>query len=266
MKEEKSQPLFAEERKNRILQLLEENSKILVPELCDIFHVSSVTIRNDLRELEADGRLKRTHGGAIPVDKTSFEPSPSMKEVEHIEEKMKIAAFAAKFIEDGDTIALDTGSTTFELAKCLADKHHLTVVTNDLQIAAYLDAQNDDTQVVLIGGNIRKGFHCTVGSIATSTLQDLNVDKAFMATNAFSLERGFTTPSVQQAEIKMCFLKIASETIMLTDSSKFGKISFIKFADLQAVDRLITDSGMPPRLSTAICESSENIQLNLVEL
>lgn len=264
MAQEKLQPLFAEERKHQILHILDENSKILISELCDTFHVSAVTIRNDLRELESDGLLKRTHGGAIPVGKASFEPSPSIKEVERIDEKSRIAEYAVKLVEDGDTIALDTGSTTMEFAKRLTGKRNLTVVTNDVQIAACLEEKSDDIQIVLIGGSLRKGFHCTVGRLAVDALADLNVDKAFMATNAFSIERGFTTPSDQQAEIKKCFLKIASQVIMLVDSSKMGKISFVKFTDLQLIDKLITDSGLSPRIETEIREAADNIDLILV--
>ncbi len=137
MKASVNQPLFAEERREHILKLLEKNSKILVPELCEVFEVSPATIRSDLRDLESEKKLKRTHGGAILLRKAAFEPNSRLKEVEHIEEKQRIAVCAAQQIDDGDTIALDTGTTTFELAKCLTSKRNLTVVTNDLKISRH---------------------------------------------------------------------------------------------------------------------------------
>jgi DeoR family fructose operon transcriptional repressor len=196
-----SPTLFAEERHAQILLLLQEKSKIRVTELCDIFSVSPATIRNDLRDLEKSGKLKRTHGGAIPMEKAAFEPTTMVKNVENIEIKQKLAAYAANLIEEGDTIALDAGTTMMELAKCLCDRKSITVLTNDIRIAMYLE-QNTKATILLIGGILRHGLDCTVGPIAISSISSLNVDKAFMGANAFSLEKGFTTPDINQAELK----------------------------------------------------------------
>ena len=138
MKPQSEHPLFAEERKGQILELLRQKSKLLVPELCDYFDVSPATIRNDLRDLENERKLKRTHGGAISLEKTSFELDSRHKEIRNMEQKRQIAACAAKLIEDGDTIILDTGTTTLELAKCLSGKRDLTIVLNDIEIASLL--------------------------------------------------------------------------------------------------------------------------------
>lgn len=257
-------PLFAEERKQAIVRLLRERAKITVPDLCDVFHVSPVTIRNDLRDLESDGFLKRTHGGAILPGKTSFEAPSTVKEAEHLEEKRRIAARAAQFVEEGDTIILDTGTTTLELAKRLKNKRRLTIVTNDIKIAAYLEANCEECSIVVIGGTLRHGFHCTVGAMAAAALENLNVDKAFMATNAFSCEKGFTTPSVSQAEVKKLLMRISSEIIMLMDSSKAGTVSFVKFAGIADVDRLVCDTGINPRLLEKLRESAENLEVCIV--
>lgn len=187
MEKQNKSPLFAEERKQKILDLLKEKSKLMVPELCSEFGVSPATIRNDLRELENAGLLKRTHGGAIKVSKTSFELNSYQKKVTNLNEKKAIARIAINYVEDGDTIALDTGTTTLELARLLSSRKNITVVLNDIEIAAYLEnEQNID--VILIGGSLRKGFHCTVGPIAVRSLQGLYVDKAFMATNGISVK------------------------------------------------------------------------------
>ena len=260
MKQNPSPPLFAEERREQIIKLLAEQSKLLVPNLCDIFDVSPATIRSDLRDLESEGRLKRTHGGAIPIGKAGFEPDSHSKEVEKIDEKIKIAVYSAGLIEDGDIVALDTGTTTLELAKRLTDKKNLTIVTNDVNISMYLEA-NSNANIILLGGTVRRGFHCTTGIMTINSLKDLNVDKAFMATNAFSLEKGFTTPSFEHAEVKKAMLSIASQNIMLMDSSKFGRVSFVKFASLGCVDRIVTDKGVGSKTVESILEGNENIEL-----
>ena len=256
MKPNAVQPLFAEERREQILKLLYENMKIMVPDLCALFHVSPATIRGDLRDLEAAGKLRRTHGGAIPVSKIGFEPDSDTKEIEHIEEKQRIAARACTLIEDGDTIALDTGTTTMELAKLLPEKKNLTIVTNDIKIAAFLEA-NTEANIIMIGGTLRRGFHCTTGSMAVEALSSLNVDKAFVASNAFTVKNGFTTPTFEQAEVKRVMLSIASENIVLMDSSKLGRITFLKFADLPEIDRIITDTGASRKMLSAIREADE---------
>lgn len=261
--EERNTPLFAEERKRKILQMLSVQSKIYVSKLCEDFGVSQVTIRSDLQELEQTGLLKRTHGGAIPVSKASYEPSSVVKEVSHRDEKQRIALKAVEFVEPGDTICLDTGTTTYEMAKCLAGKRRLNVITNDLQIALYLEANLEESSIIVLGGTMRRGLHCMVGPVAINSIRKLNVDKAFMATNACTPEKGFTTPSLEQAEIKQALMSIASQTIMLADSSKFGKVSLASFAKLGDVDKLITDSGLYPEMEMAIRGASENTELIL---
>jgi DeoR family fructose operon transcriptional repressor len=243
MDKQNKSPLFAEERKQKILDLLKEKSKLMVPDLCIEFGVSPATIRNDLRELENAGLLKRTHGGAINVSKTSFELNSYQKQVTNLEEKKAIAKLAIDLIEDGDTIALDTGTTTLELAKILSEKKNITVVLNDIEIACYLENE-PDIDVILIGGSLRKGFHCTVGPIAVKSLHGLYVDKAFMATNGISVRSGITTPNVAQAEVKTAMINMASEIMVLCDSSKIGNNSFVQVYPISGIDRIITDDGI----------------------
>ena len=130
-----AEPMFAEERQNQILQLLRRQKKLLVSELCDTFGVSPATIRNDLNDLERQGLLRRTHGGAIAGTKINFEPTSVEKDVANREQKMAIGQAAAELVEEGDTIAVDTGTTTYYLAQALSGKSRLTVVTPDLVIA-----------------------------------------------------------------------------------------------------------------------------------
>ena len=246
-----------------MLLLLRENSKLLVPELCTHFDISPATVRNDLRDLEAAGKLKRTHGGAIPVGKAGFELNSRQKEISHKVEKQRIARLAVSFIEDGDTIALDTGTTTLELAKLINAKQDISIVTNDLMIASYLE-NNSDANVILVGGILRKRFHCTVGPLAQSQFAGLNVDKAFMAANALSLEKGFTTPGIDLAEVKKSLMSIASQTIFLLDSSKFGHISFVRFAGLGEIDKIITDDGVGEAAITQMHAEHDGLEILIV--
>ena len=235
--------LFVEERKMKILEFIEEHRKATVIELCQQFKVSSATIRNDLRDLETAGLLIRTHGGAMVKTKTGLEPDMSLRKVQNLEEKRRIAEAALRLVEDGDTIILDTGTTTYELARLLGEKHDLTVVTNDLPIALLLE-EFESVRVVLVGGMVRKKFHCTVASSFSgmNALSDLTVDKAFMAANGFSLEKGASTPDINHSETKKLMISIAAQVILLFDSSKMGRNSFAIFAPLNKIDAIVTDS------------------------
>ena len=250
--------LFAEERKRKIVETIEQNGKATVDQLCREFSVSSATIRADLRDLQAGDLLTRTHGGAIARVKTSFELDSDQREVRNLQEKRRIARAALGLIENGDTIILDTGTTTIELAKLLGERRDLTVVTNDIAIARTLE-EVDSTGILLMGGMIRKRFHCTVGTRGADTLSGLLVDKAFMATNSFSVERGAMTPDIAQAETKRLMISIANKVILLCDSSKFGKASFAMFATLAQIDTVVAD-----RIPADIMKKLEESEIEVV--
>jgi len=253
--------IFAEERKRMIVELVNAEEKVTVPQLCDRFSVSPATVRNDLRELEAFGLITRTHGGAIRNSRANFEPNAYDKEVAYIREKRDIAAAALQYVKRGDTIALDTGTTLYEFAKRLTDIDDLTIITNDLQIAIYLERYSS-ASIIFVGGSIRRDFHCTVGAKALSDLNGLNVDKAFMASNSISLTKGLTTPNIEMARIKEKIIEIADQVYLLADSSKIGKTSFVRFADIEDVDILVTDAGISP--STLAKFESSNVTVTTV--
>lgn len=237
----KNDTIFAEERRRLIVELVNENTKATVQELCHTFSVSSATIRNDLRSLEDSCLLKRTHGGAISCRSVNYEINSYERAEARLAQKAQIAAKAVSLIKEGDTIALDTGTTTFELAKLLTKFHDLTVVTNDLQIALYLE-QYSNANIFLAGGFLRRDYHCTVGNKALDAVSDFNVDKAFIGANGISLTRGIATPNTDTAEIKEAFITISDRTAIIADSSKFDRTSFSKFADFEDVAMIITDN------------------------
>lgn len=237
---EQSEEMFAEERKQIILDLVNEHEKITVKELCTEFSVSPATIRNDLRALEGYGLLKRTHGGAVSNSKVGFEPVFEIKETEKKNEKRAIGKYALRFLQDNDVIILDTGSTALEFAKQISRELHLTVITNDLRIASCLEKANNIT-VVMLGGIIRKNYHYTLGSLIEDTIKNFNADKVFLGINGLDIERGLTTSSLETSGIKKEFIKAAKSVIVLADSSKFGVAKLEKVADITSVYAVVTD-------------------------
>lgn len=266
MNESNQDPLFAEERKAKIVKLVNEKRKVLVPDLIEYFKMSPATIRNDLRDLEAAGLIKRTHGGAIPSDsvRVGFELDNRRKNVNLLREKEAIARKAAEMVDDGDIIILDTGTTTLEMAKLLKHKRNVTVIVNDIVIAACLE-QFEGISVVVIGGTLRKKFHCTIGPFAVKLLSELNVDKVFTGTNGFSIQKGCTTPDINQAEIKKVMVQISTQVIVLCDSSKLGKNSFVQFAPSNQIDTLITDNKAAPEFIAGASELGIDVQIAIAD-
>jgi DeoR family fructose operon transcriptional repressor len=251
--------MFAEERKQRIVEIINQKKKVTVNELSELFGTSSGTIRNDLTELESLDLLRRTHGGAIINTQTGYERKTVEKAVHRQFEKIAVARQALHHIEDGDTIAIDTGTTTLELARLLTSKHNLTVVTNDLLIALVLE-EHPDITVQLVGGRVRKDFHCLVGPSASDFLAGLRVDKTFLAANGISPQAGISTPDIDTAQVKKEYIKIAEEVILLCDNSKFGRASFIRFAEVADIDLLITDTKAPMDRIGILREAGLNIE------
>ncbi|GGE27589.1 DeoR family transcriptional regulator [Pullulanibacillus camelliae] len=231
--------LFAHERKGQMYSLILENGKMTVSELADNFQVTPATVRNDLQELENMHLIIRTHGGAmIHPEKNIKEMEPDEKETLYFQEKQSIAQAALQYISDGDTLVLDTGTTTLELAKLLHLKKSVTVITNDLQIGLILQ-QSSHIQTHFLSGIIRHHFHYTLGS---DELKAFSVDKAFIAANALDLHFGPSTPDVHLAKLKKQMVSVSDQSILLCDSSKLGKKAFKSFCAIEEIDVLITDN------------------------
>lgn len=234
--------VMAEIRRKEILDLLNAEGHATVNMLCDRFKVSPATIRKDLNDLESMKQLKRTHGGAI-----SMQALPELTSREkmglHAAQKKAIAKKAMEFICPGQTIAIDTGTTTVELAQLMTEMRDVTIITNDIKVAYSLE-ENSKLNIVFLGGTVRRGFHCTVGQAAIDQMSRLHVDTLFLATNAMDADWGLSTPSIEMADIKHIMIKNAHRRILLADSSKMNSKSLAKFALLQEIDILITDSGI----------------------
>lgn len=238
-----SEAIFAEERKERILQIVNREKRIVVPKLTEIFGVSATTIRKDLKELEDSKLLLRTHGGAMCITKSGYEELPSRKGSMMLLQKQAIARSALEFIQDGDTIALLTGTTVMELVKLLRVRSNLTVVVNDLQFAAYLERQTD-FRIYMLSGVVRNNYHYVVSPMRCELLSLLNIDKAFITCNGFTEAAGATTPDLENALKFKEILEHTSTTYLLCDSSKIGLSSFAQIAPAADIGCIITDDGI----------------------
>ena len=232
--------MFAEERQEKLLSILREKRKVAVSEMCEVFNVSGATIRADLRQLEEAGMLTRTHGGAVLRTRASFEQASDMREVVNLTAKERIGQRAAALVEDGDIIVLDTGTTTLHIARHIRDRQNVTVVTNDYQIARELEA-SPTIQIILLGGIVKKGYHCVVSINGRSILDTLNVDKAFMGANSLSVKHGACVADIMLAETKRGMVEHASQVIVVCDSSKLNNTSLAQFAPAERIDTLVID-------------------------
>ena len=230
------------DRKAFILRRLTEKSSVSVSELGEAFGLSGVSVRKLLDEMERDGTIRRTWGGAVGANGSLGEPSFAEKEGRSLKEKQAIARAAYDLIQDGDAVFLDSGTTTVHLARLLAagEKRKVLVCTNALSVAAELQ-RAEDLQILLIGGEFRHRILSCTGSIACEALKSLFFDKGFITGNHFSLERGITTPSLAEAEVKRAVLAASKETFALIDYSKYGGDSLSLVAPISGVGTLITD-------------------------
>ena len=233
-------------RKEALLKLLTQKSMVSVSELSGLFHLSEVSIRKLLVQMEAEGSLKRTWGGAVSAHGSLSEFSHEEKAALNLEEKKAIAKTAYDCIANGEAIFLDSGTTTLELARLIAkgDKRDIMIVTNALNIAMEFHLA-EDIEVMLIGGHFRHKILCCTGFFALEALKHLFFDKGFVTGNHFTPERGFTTPSLQEAEMKRKVLEVSKESYILMDSSKYGNDSLSLIVPCEAVNFLITDNHIP---------------------
>jgi DeoR family transcriptional regulator, fructose operon transcriptional repressor len=252
--------LFGIERKSAILELLNKNARVDVQRLSQHFNLSESTIRRDLKEMEEAQLLKRTHGGAVLYQSVAFEPTYIEKEVQLQKEKKAIAMEAVKFIENGESILLDSGTTTFYLAKELRHFTSLQVVTNSIPCANELK-DVPGIEIVLCGGFLRSETLALVGPFADMCLSKIHVDKSFIATNGVNVESGLTTPNLNEATTKKHMIENSKKVFLVTDHSKIGQVSFAKFGDIHDVDYLITDRAAAQSVVKEIEEEGIHVRL-----
>lgn len=232
--------MLATERHSKILENVNKEKTVTVAELSKLLDVSEVTIRKDLIKLEQEGLLSRVHGGASIASFLPLERSFTEKQTERMEEKARIARQAFLHVQPGDTLILGAGTTTMELAKLLGQVPELTVVTNAVNIAMELNSHGVH-QVILIGGEMRAKSFAVVGALAEDNLKKLSVYKCFIGADGIHEKDGFSTLSLAESHVNRILMERARKVYVLADHTKFGESHFSSFADLPAVDRIITD-------------------------
>ncbi len=235
--------MLPNQRREKILELIREDGHAKVLDLSRIFKVTEVTIRQDLEKLEIEGSITREHGGAYLKNMDLNVRNFSLQNQDNLAEKVMIARKALEFIEDGDTIILDSGSTTTELAKIMTGYKNLTVITNALNIGLILGAE-PGINVILTGGEFKAPTLSLTGQKAADFFQNLHVDKLFLATAGVSLKSGLTYPGISDICVKRAMIESANVTYLLADSTKIGKNAFASLGALSLINYLITDSGI----------------------
>jgi DeoR family transcriptional regulator, aga operon transcriptional repressor len=232
-------------RRAKILEELETKGQVTVSELSKMFKISEVTIRNDLTHLEKQNMLIRARGGAIKVKyyRMGIDPSLSDKQKEYLKEKQRIAKAALKFIEDGDTIVLDSGTTTTEIAKNLEQFKNLTIITNALNIAIIL-SEYEGFNIYMPGGILRKKSLSLVGVLADENISKFYCDKLFLGVDGFDTTHGLSTPNSEEAHLNLIMISVAKKVIVVTDSRKFLRRRFAFISPINSINVVITDTGI----------------------
>lgn len=253
------------ERRASILHELKVIKEVTVKNLSINLKVSEVTIRKDLSELKRRNLLIRTRGGAIrlPEISTGDDIAIKVKESYNYREKRAIGKLAASLISENDTIILDSGTTTLEIARNLHAFKKLTIITNAINIAIELSNYNRFS-VILLGGHLRESSHSTVGPIAESTLKIFFCDKLFLGVDSFNMEKGVSTPNIEEANINQTMMSMARETIAVLDSTKFNKRSFAFIAPINKIHTLVTDIGIPSEIKSQL--KKMNIKLHIADI
>jgi len=251
--------VLAIERRQKIMAMLNENKSVLVPELAKLFNVTEETIRRDLEKLEKEGLLKRTYGGAVLVENYNVDIPFEFRNVTNIEGKKQIALSLIKYIEDGDTLVMDSSTSALQVAKLLKTKKKITVITNSEQIINELKVFEDTIKVISTGGTLRNKSLSLVGPIAEQTLRSLNANKAIISCKGFDIEKGFTESNELEAQVKKLMIEIADKVYMIVDHTKMNKTALVNIATLDDVDFIFTDKILPPSQENAIKEKNVEI-------
>jgi DeoR/GlpR family transcriptional regulator of sugar metabolism len=241
------------DRRDQLLSQLKDNGYIDINTLVKKFSVSESTIRRDLEYLASRGAIMRTHGGAFfsSDQSTTREPSIEQKRRMMTREKKLIGQAAAKLVSRGETVLLDSGSTTWEVGDALRTKSPLTVVSNDLHILDHLGNFEDFT-IVDTGGLLKRGLNILLGPTTVHCIEDLHVNWTFLGVDAIDVRKGVTTTNLEESAVKQAMIKAGNQVVLVADHTKFDKKVFAYVCSLTDVSLLITDSGISPEIVNEI--------------
>jgi DeoR family transcriptional regulator of aga operon len=252
--------LLIEERRRRICELLREEGRVTVEALASRFGTSQVTIRADLSTLESAGALTRTHGGALSVP--DADQPLDVKQLQHRAEKLRIAAAAASLIREGETIVLDSGTTTAEIARRVRtlDLNSINVITNALNIAALL-VDLPAVRLIVPGGFLRRESNSLSGPMAETALASLQADRLYLGADAIDPQLGVMTPHLAEAELNAKMIAISQQVVVVADSSKFMRRNISLIARVEQLHMLITDRAAPPDAIEQLRERGVEVRL-----
>jgi DeoR family transcriptional regulator, fructose operon transcriptional repressor len=248
--------MSAEERRNRVLEVVRVRGFASLPDLATELQVSESTVRRDLDFLEVIGVARRTHGGVFYTGPSPKLPHFDVRQSVEWDKKRQIAQAASRLIEPGDTILLDGGSTTYELARILVGKP-LQVVTNSLPVAM-LFSTTDTVDLVLIGGNVHSRTGVSLGPYANEMLAKLNVQRAVLSVAGIN-QRGFFNSNLLLVETERAMIKAADEVIVVADSTKFGRSSLAELGGLSEVDVLVTDDRISDQWTAMLVDAGVRV-------
>ncbi len=252
--------MLAEHRRQKILEMIQEEGSARVKALSETFKVSEPTIRQDLEKLEADNHLVREHGGAHIKDISNQVKSLALHHMVNMNKKAAIGAKAAEYIQEGDSIILDAGSTTTEIAKNLLEKKNITVVSNSLNIALLLGS-NPFINVIVTGGEFKAPTLSLTGEKAAEFFRQIHTSKLFLAVGAVSINGGLTFPGFADIIVKRAMVNSADEIFLVADSKKIGKTMLASLGGLDLIDHFIVDSEISPEDQTALVERGVDLIL-----
>jgi DeoR/GlpR family transcriptional regulator of sugar metabolism len=257
--------LSAAERRSQIAQMVLEKGKVLVTDLVDQFQVTETSIRRDLTILESNSRLKRIHGGAVSLSGNSRTDSFSEKMQLHNKAKQRIGKVAAEMIHANDVLLLDSGTTTLQvimqIPSALRLGNSITLVTNSLPIAQEVLTW-PSPNLILLGGIYLPDYQATVGPQTLKQLQELSADRVFLGADGLTIQGGATTANILMAEVDRLMVERSREVVLVTDSSKLGRMGFVPVKPLKAFHKIITDANAPADIVDAI--RAEGIDVLLV--
>jgi DeoR family transcriptional regulator of aga operon len=242
------------ERHKFILENLKKDGFIKVADMAKSLDVTSVTIRKDLKYLEEKKLLYRTHGSASPINPLASDLNVTEKEKIKMDEKKRIALAACKLIEENDSVIIASGSTVYTFAECLKPVRHLTVVTAALKISILLNEMNN-VDVIQLGGSVRKNSFSVVGDYSINFFEDITCSKLFLGVDGIDPEYGITNSNIEEAQLNKKMMQSSLRTVILADSSKFGKRGFGRICNLDQVDIIITDSGISAFMAKTVEEA-----------
>jgi DeoR family transcriptional regulator, aga operon transcriptional repressor len=243
--------MLIDERRQHILELIQNQGRALVSDLSQQLNISQITIRKDLDYLQSKGVVQRSHGGALRVQSSALiDPTLQEKQKHNFREKERIAAAATKMVEEGQCIILDSGTTTTALAERLKRFKQLTVITNAVNIAAEL--AGTDFEVILVGGTMRKNSFSLVGPLAEDNLEEMHADILFLGVDGFDLEVGITTPNFLESRVNRAMVKAARLVVAVCDSSKFNRRSLSRIVPPGAIHHVITDQNLPKDIQESL--------------